>query len=56
MKLLKHMDFRQVTESHCKAQNVSNLANSNYDLTSRNQHYILFCIKEKEMDAMKLFH
>lgn len=54
MELLKYVDFRYMAESHCNTQNISNFANSNYDLTSCNQYYILLCIKE--MNAVKLFH
>lgn len=54
MELLKCMDLRYMAESHCNTQNISNLANSNYDLTSCNQHYLVLYIKE--MNAVKLFH
>lgn len=54
MTLLKCMEFRYVAQRHFKTENVSNLANSNYDLTSCNQHYTLFYIKK--MDTVKLFH
>lgn len=53
--LLKYVEFRQV-DHHCKVQNIANLANSNYDLTSHNQHCRLVPIKEKEMNAMQMFH